>query len=74
MHRTVASTRVLTTLSSHTLSHARTIAVRDTHLEFRILLYAANGTLLAKYQVRPSAFFFVSSLLLLLTRSRVGLY
>ncbi|TYZ58098.1 hypothetical protein PybrP1_006690 [[Pythium] brassicae (nom. inval.)] len=27
-----------------------TIAVRDNHIEFRVLLYAANGTLLAKYQ------------------------
>ncbi|ETP35808.1 hypothetical protein F442_16138 [Phytophthora nicotianae P10297] len=32
-----------------------TIAVRDTHLEFRVLLYSPDGTLLAKYQAYENA-------------------
>ncbi|OWZ10725.1 hypothetical protein PHMEG_00016381 [Phytophthora megakarya] len=32
-----------------------TIAVRDTHLEFRVLLYSPHGTLLAKYQAYENA-------------------
>uniref|UniRef100_K3X4Q4 Anaphase-promoting complex subunit 4 WD40 domain-containing protein n=1 Tax=Globisporangium ultimum (strain ATCC 200006 / CBS 805.95 / DAOM BR144) TaxID=431595 RepID=K3X4Q4_GLOUD len=32
-----------------------TIAVRDSHLEFRVLLYAVDGTLLAKYQAYEHA-------------------
>jgi hypothetical protein len=30
----------------------RCIAVRDSHLEFRVLLYSPNGELLANYKVR----------------------
>ncbi|CAH0488560.1 unnamed protein product [Peronospora farinosa] len=32
-----------------------TIAVRDTHLEFRVLLYSPDGTLLAKFQAYENA-------------------
>ncbi|KAG1687020.1 hypothetical protein DVH05_005760 [Phytophthora capsici] len=32
-----------------------TIAVKDTHLEFRVLLYSPDGTLLAKYQAYENA-------------------
>ncbi|KAG7378232.1 WD repeat-containing protein wrap73 [Phytophthora pseudosyringae] len=32
-----------------------TIAVRDTHLEFRVLLYSPDGALLAKYQAYENA-------------------
>ncbi|POM78250.1 YVTN repeat-like/Quino protein amine dehydrogenase [Phytophthora palmivora] len=35
--------------------HDATIAVRDTHLEFRVLLYSPDGTLLTKYQAYENA-------------------
>lgn len=39
------------------VSDCRTIAVRDTHLEYRVLLYLPDGTLLAKFQVSNSQFY-----------------